>query len=510
MAKLADAPDLGSGAARHVGSTPSIRTFWLISRLAGSRALYAFYFSIIQQINKTIYTIMATVTRENIGHLNDKLTVKLAKEDYISSFEQHLKKYAKSANIPGFRKGMVPAGLVKKMYGQSVFTDEILHTVEKELNNYMVHEQLDIFAQPLPLESDARMLDMNNPGDYAFAFEIGLKPEINIDAENVKVTRYKVQVTDEMIDDEVNRLQIRNGKMTEPETVTVDDNVLNVLFTETDADGNEKEGGISKANSLLLKYFAPETRAELLNKKKDDFIIIQLSKAFENKEREWVTGDLGLNKDDAADAEKFFKMAITKVGFIEKPEMKNEFFEAVYPGRSITTEEEFRNAVKVEIENYYEGQARNQVHDQIYHHLVDHTQIEFPDNFLKRWIQMGGEKSKTAEEAEKEYPTFANQLKWSLVSTKLINDNKISVDPEEIKAQAKLQIMGYMAGQSPDDAPWLDEYANRMMKDQKFTEETYFQIQTNKLFSLLETKIQATEESISAEDFAAKLHHHHH
>ena len=117
---------------------------------------------------------MASVTRENIGLLNDKLTVQLSKEDYSSGFEQSLKKYAKTANIPGFRKGMVPAGLVKKMYGQGVFSDEILRKVEAELNSYLDQEKLEIFAQPLPLDNDAAKLDMNAPVDYTFSFEIGL------------------------------------------------------------------------------------------------------------------------------------------------------------------------------------------------------------------------------------------------------------------------------------------------------------------------------------------------
>src|SRR4249919_67185 len=147
---------------------------------------------------------MATVTRENIGLLNDKLTVNLAKEDYLPSFEKSLKNYAKNANIPGFRKGMVPSSLVKKMYGQSVFTEEVLRTVEKELNEYMNNEKLDIFAQPLPFENDSRMLDMNNPGDYAFAFEIGLKPELDINVNELQGTFYKIKVTDEVIEDELN------------------------------------------------------------------------------------------------------------------------------------------------------------------------------------------------------------------------------------------------------------------------------------------------------------------
>ncbi|HNJ58699.1 MAG TPA: trigger factor family protein, partial [Chitinophagaceae bacterium] len=193
---------------------------------------------------------MATVTRENIGNLTDKLTVNLSKEDYLKNFETSLKKYAKTANIPGFRKGMVPAGLVKKMYGQSVFTDEVLRTVETQLNEYLTKEKLEIFAQPLPLDSDARALDMNNPMDYAFAFEIGLKPSYTINT-NFNVTRYKINVTNEMLNDEIDRLQRRFGKMTEPATVTDDETMLNVTFTEVDKEGNMVENGINKPNSVL-------------------------------------------------------------------------------------------------------------------------------------------------------------------------------------------------------------------------------------------------------------------
>lgn len=453
---------------------------------------------------------MATVTRENIGLLTDKLTVTLNKEDYFSGFEQSLKKYAKTANIPGFRKGMVPAGLVKKMYGQSVFTDEVLRTVEKELNTYLNNEQLDIFAQPLPLDNDARALDMNNPADVSFAFEIGLKPSFEIDAKKIKVTRYVIDVTNEMIDQEVERLQIRHGKMTEPETVTGDDNVLNVKFIECDENGNETEGGITKDNSLLVKYFEESFRKNFIGKKNNDTVVLQLDKAFEDKEKEAILADLGLT---AADGNRYFKLLITKVGLVERAEMNAEFFATVYPNTAVTTAEDFRAEVKKEIENYYAQQARNQVQDQIYHHLVDHTHMEFPESFLKRWLQTSGEKPKTSEEAEQEYPTFISQLKWTLVSSKLIADNKIEVTPDDIREFAKQQLFSYMGGQLGalgDNQQWVDDYANRMMQDRKYVEESYHRISTEKLFGLLETQVTAKEESISAEAFAEKLHHHHH
>ncbi len=453
---------------------------------------------------------MASVTRENIGLLNDKLTVNLSKNDYYNGFEQSLKKYAKTANIPGFRKGMVPAGLVKKMYGQSVFTDEVLRTVEKELNTYLSTEQLDIFAQPLPLDNDARALDMNNPADYDFAFEIGLKPAFELDAKKINVTRYNVTVTDEMVQEEVERQQVRNGKMTEPEAVTGDENVLNVKFIESDKDGNTAEGGISKDNSLLVKYFKESFRKNLIGKKNNDSVVLQPSKAFEDKEKEAILADLGLTKDDG---DKYFKVEITKVGLVEKAELNEDFFKAAFPNSAITTEAEFRSEVKKEIENYYAQQSRNQVHDQIYHHLVDHTKMEFPEQFLKRWLQTGGEQPKTAEEAEQDYPTFVSQLKWTLTSGKLINENKIEVLPEDIRDFAKQQLFSYMGGQLGalgDSQQWVEDYANRMMQDRKFVEDSYHRISTDKLFTLLEGQVSAKEEAISAEAFAEKLHHHHH
>src|SRR5262245_42252549 len=144
---------------------------------------------------------MATVTKENIGLLHEKLTVKLEKSDYLPSFEKVLKDYSKKANIPGFRKGQVPAGLIKKMYGPSLFTDEVLRSVDRELINYLQNDKLDIFAQPLPLEMNVSQLDVNNPAEYIFQFEIGMKPDFKLaDLAKAKITRYKVEATDEMVD----------------------------------------------------------------------------------------------------------------------------------------------------------------------------------------------------------------------------------------------------------------------------------------------------------------------
>lgn len=457
---------------------------------------------------------MATVTRENIGLLNDKITIKVAGADYLPSFEKALKNYSKQANIPGFRKGMVPTGMIKKMHGQSVFADEVIRTVEKELGTYMQNEKLEIFAQPLPVATnEAPKLDMNNPVEYVFDFEVGLKPAFNVaDLSKEKMTRYKVTVTEEMINEEVTRLQVRHGKLSDRDAVSEDDNVLNVTFTETDASGNEIEGGIKKDNSFLVKYFSAEYRPNLTGKKQGDVLNFQLNKAFAEKEREWVLSDLGLDKNDEAAAAKFFNMAITKVGLVEKAEMNEEFFKATYPKKEINTEADLRNEIKSEIEGYWDKQTKNHLQHEVYHVLVDHTNIEFPESFLKRWMQTGGEQPKSQDEVEHEYPTFVNQLKWTLIIDKLVQENNIEVKNEDIEAFAKNQLFGYMGMSMQDEEqPWIAEYITRMMKDRKFVEDAYHRIQTEKVFDLTESKVNATEKPVSVEEFSkeAEKHQHH-
>jgi len=458
---------------------------------------------------------MSTVTRENIGLLNDKIIVKIEKSDYLPSFEKSLKDYGKKANIPGFRKGMVPTSLIKKMYGNSVFTDEVLKSVEKKLTDYMSTEQLEIFAQPLPLpENDASQINMTQPQDYSFAFEVGLKPAFSLpELTSLTPTRYQIIITDEMLNEEIERLRQKNGNMTEPESVAGDENVLNVSFQETDAGGNPVEGSQPKDNSLLVKYFSPAFRPQLLGKKTGDEFNIQLLTAFEEKERAWILQDLGLNKESAADAEKYFKLVIAKVGLLEKASLDEAFFKKVYPSKTIETEEAFRATVKQDMADQWKAQTSNNLQHTLYHELLDKTQIEFPESFLKRWLLNGGEKPKTPEEVEKEFPAFANALKWNLITDKIVTENKLEVTPEDIKDAARKQLFSYLGGlPQGDEQPWVEDYVNKMMQDRRFVEETYQNQRTNKMLQWIETQVKPVDKDITAEAFNKlnEEHQHHH
>ena len=446
-----------------------------------------------------------------MGNLHDKLVVRVAKDDYYPSFEKAIKDYSKKANIPGFRKGMVPAGMIKKMYGASLFYDEVIKSVEKEIQKYLQESQPEIFAQPLPLQSDMTHLDMNNPVEYEFPFEMGLKPAISLEAlASAKPTLYKVKVTDEMVAEEVEKLITKNGDLKDAESVSGPENVLNVVFEECDPQGNPLAEGQKKDNSILVQYFAEDFRKRLIGLKAGDSLVLQLKDAFPEKEREWILSDLGLDKDNSADLEKNFKMTLTKIGLVEKKELNEAFFEQVFPGKEIKTEAAFSNTLKEQLQEQWDEASRSQMHDQLYHLLLE-TPVEFPDAFLKRWIAVGGEKKKSAEEVEAEYPSFVNQLKWTLISDKIIEDHKIEVSREELRQYLKEEILRYFGQvQMGEDTQWIESYVDRMMEDQKQMESSYRKILSEKLFRFLETQVTPAEKQSSAEELLSMQHHHSH
>ena len=453
---------------------------------------------------------MATVVRENLGLLNDKLSVNVTADDYLPAFTKKLKEYSKTANIPGFRKGMVPQGMIKKMYGAGIFNEEVLRSVEKELYTYLDKERPEIFAQPLPMANEMSKLDMNNPSDFSFDFEIGLKPEFTLpDVSKANLTLYKVAITPEMLDEEIERMRVKGGKMIEPEEVNNEENVLNILFTEVAGDGVEDEATEPKENSVILKYFSPAIQKEWMGKKVGDSINTTLVKAFDGDKLEMMLKDLGVAKEDAAI--KNFQLQLEKIGLVEKREMNAEFFNEIFPGKNIETEEVLREALTTEMEQYWESQSKNQMHDQIYHFLLEDTKMEFPEAFLTRWLETGGEEPKTPEEAQRDYPTFSGQLKWTLISDKIVADNKLEVKNEELRESMSSEVMRYFGQMNMgEDTSWLESYIDRMMKDEKQVDAAYRRLLTEKVFGSLEAAVKPTEKSVTADELVGMQHNHQH
>lgn len=389
---------------------------------------------------------MATVTRENIGPLNDKLVVRVASDDYLPSFQKVLKDYSKKANIPGFRKGMVPVGMVKKMYGSSIFADEVIKSVEKGLQDYMEHEKLEIFAQPLPMFEDSPKMDMNEPAEYSFSFEVGLKPEFALpDPSSLHLTRYKIIVDDSMIDEQIERIRGQFTESQDTESVSSEENVVTLEFVRTDAEGNPLGEGTTYERSVSLQHLKADFRSQLMGKLLNDELLASYSDVYEKEENADLATQLRLPEEDES-VPLFVKVKILKISLPVKAGLNEELFKKIYPDKENLNETDFRELIKHDLEEQWSIQSKNQLEDQIYHELLNHTQIDFPQDFLKRWMQRGMETPKTAEQVEEESPKFFNQLKWTLITDKLVEENNIEVGPQDLRENAKKQLLGYMGG----------------------------------------------------------------
>jgi trigger factor len=410
---------------------------------------------------------------------------------------------------------MVPQGLIRKMYGQSVFADEVMRVAGTKLEEHLIENKAEIFARPLPVASQDKLeFDINTPKDFVFEFEIGTKPVFNIPIIEQKQTvdLYKVIVTHEMLDQEVDNMLYKAGEMTDPEEVTEEDNVLNVTFTNASQEGESTEE--PKDNSLLVKYFTPEMQAKLMGAKSGDQFEIILKSAFNDKVLPAIMKDLGLNPQDENQQAQPYQMNITKVGLVKKAPLTQETFDKIFPGRGLEDEQSFRDAVTAEIQKYWDDQAKIRLHNELFERLVHETPIELPVPFLKRWLSVGGETYKSPEQVEKEFGGFEHSLRWQLITDRIIEENQIQVEEEELEMAARMQIMSYFGqyGNMPSmDADWMEPFVKKQLADQKFRDELYGKIMTDKVFYTLENSLTIAEHDLSLDEFINKpMPHHHH
>jgi trigger factor len=461
---------------------------------------------------------MATVTREVMGRLHDKITVKLSKEDYMPSFDKTLKQYAKTANVPGFRKGMVPAGMIRKMYGPSVFNEEVIRVASKQLEDYMRKEQMAIFAQPMILPPSAdNVLNMNNPSDVDFSFEVGIKPDFDVASviSNSQLTRYKITVSDKMMDDEMERIKRRSGNVDSQTEVSDKENIIYSTYEPCDENGNVASGTDPIEDTEVLNKMPAKLQEMVMGKKPDDSLVIRPVDVCTEEELAGFLKDP--LKAGAEAAEQYYKLTITKVGYLIPAEMGAELYEKVFPGKGITNEEDFRNKVREELNAEFTRISGERLQNEMFELLVHNTHIDLPVTFLKRWMREGGEHRKSAEEVEQEFGGFDHQLRWQLISDKIMGENNIKVSREEVMKDIKVRVLAYfgMGADDEDETPWMDSYMTKVAKDEKTMDETYRRLLFAKLFTFLETQFKIEEKDIDEDSFfkladAHTAHHHHH
>lgn len=445
------------------------------------------------------------VLRTDIDAVNAVLTLQVSESDYAEKVEKTLKDYRKKANVPGFRVGMAPMGLIKKMYGRGVKADELNKVMQEELFKYIKDNDLDILGEPLPNKADEeRAIDFEAEKDFEFKFDIALAPAFEpVINKDTTINEYDITVTDEMVNNQVDNYAARFGKYTTVEEITDAKDMMKGNLYELDENGKIKEGGIEVKDAVMsYAYMKDNSQKALFEKAKNNSVIVfNPKKAFENETE--VSSMLKISKEAAKELTADFQMEITSITHYEKSEIDNSLFDKVYGEGKVKTEEEFRAKVAegikesyAEDSNYKFGlDARNAMIKQM-------ENLVFPVDFLKRWLLATNE-NMTEETVEKDFDVMLEDLKWYIFKNKVAKANKIEVAPDDINAfakkMAKIQFAQYGMTSVPDDI--LENYAKEMMGKQETMRNIAEKAFEDKVVAFIHENVTVSKQEVSVENF---------
>jgi trigger factor len=437
------------------------------------------------------------ITKTDIDKLNAVLTVEVSKEDYSGKVEKVLNDYRKNANIPGFRKGHVPMGMVKKQYGKAVLVEEVNKLLQDALHKFLTEEKLDVLGNPLPKNEADINWDADN---YSFEFELGLAPDFKIDLKGNEVVQYKIVADEEMLNNQVKTIRKQYGKLISKKEVEKGDEITGT-FTST-----EKE--IEKKTTLSTEVIAGKKQlGSLIGAKVGDTVLLQTKGMFADDHDNQKY--LGVSHDDAHGLDIEVSFTIDEVNKREMAQLNQELFDKLFGEGVVTSEEELKAKIKEDAEGQFAQQSDQKLLNDVVDSLIENTKFELPKEFLQRWIAMSGEKRLSEEDAKAEYERSEKGLRYQLIEGKLRAENNLQVTFEELKDYAKNMIKAQMAqfGQTNPSDEELESIAARILSNKEEVQRLSEQLNTNKLLQFfkehakLKTK-EVTYDKFIKEDYA--------
>ncbi len=450
---------------------------------------------------------MPQVVREDYDDLNAVLKVQLKREDYEEKFKSELNKYRKQAQMKGFRKGKTPISVIRKMYGKSVLANIINEQLQQQLFEYLSQEDINILGQPLPTpDQESIDFDTKNLEDYEFRFEIGMAPEFELQGigKEKTFTKDQIQISEETIDRQIERIQRQNGETTHPEEDIREGDLLKLSVRELQ-DGAPKEEGLTSEFSVALDTMTETYQQEFLKKKKGDTLTIDIFELEENTETDYVRNYfLNLEEDDDRKVGNQFEATIQEVNRIQPAELNQELFDQVYEEGEISSTGELRERICKDIAQQYQQQIEALLFRDIQEYLMEENNIDLPHDFLKRWLQASNE-DHSAEDIEAQYDNFAQNVRWSLIKGKLVKKYGLEADETDIKAMLAERVRGYFSGSSFGADDFIQSMVERLMQDEKQVDQAREEILSDQLLDVLMSEFTIEEIPIEEEAFNQKL-----
>jgi trigger factor len=443
------------------------------------------------------------ITRENIDELNVVLTLKLGKEDYEERVAAILKDYRKKANIPGFRPGKVPPGMINKMYGKPVLLDEINKLVSESLSKYLVDEKLNILGEPMPHQDDSKKIDLDTDSEFEFKFDLGMAPELDFPISNKdKVTFYTIKVDNELIDKYIDSYTQRFGEYMHVEEIQ-DKDMLTVSIAQLNDAGEILEGGIKNEEARIATDVIKDKKIKdtVLKAKKGDILSIDLRKAYPNDTE--IASILKIKQKEAEAINGMFTITINEVQRFNKAEVDQQLFDKVYGEGTVKSAEEFRSKIAEEASVGLQRDSEYKFKLDAKEAMIKKFKNQLPVEFLKRWLHEINEGKFSKEEIEKDFDKFLDDLKWQLIKDKIAKDNSIQVTEEDIMAaardNARMQFSYYGMNNVPDEH--LETFVQRTLENKDQTRKLADGKLEDNIIAYIRQNVKVEEKEISSEKF---------
>jgi trigger factor len=437
------------------------------------------------------------IKTEQTGSNQLGLIIDVEPADYTERVEKAIKDFRQKASIPGFRQGMVPVGLVKKMHGPAIKADEVNKVVVDELHKYLTENKISYLGEPI-LNNDKSTVNFEaESGSFSFFFEIGIQPEIDLTkAKFDKVVDYIVEPTDEQTSKEIEYLTRQYGTLSEPEVTEDEDLIYGNITRESTPDAEPFESTI-----FLQAIDSKKIKKEFIGKKVGDKIAVDLKKAFEKNEND-IAKTLKIKPEEITDADTNIVFEITRISRITPSEMTEEFYGKIFQGEEIKTEEEFKSKLKVQLTAQYTEHTRQKFMNDAITELVNKVEIDIPHEFMKKWL-LQSNNDVAPETMEEEYAKSLDSIKWQLIENKLVAENNINITRQDIKNFIiEFFKANYFKNSTDEDLEErLSTLAESSMKTEKDVKNIYDQLFDKRIEEALRSIIPTTQKTVTAEQF---------
>lgn len=432
------------------------------------------------------------------------MTMVIEPADYQEKVEKTLKDYRKKAQVPGFRPGQVPMGMIKRQYGTAAKVDEVNRLISEKLYGYIQENKIQMLGEPLPNQEKQKPQDFEKEGDLEFVFDIAVAPEMKAElTDKDKLTYYDIKVDDKLIDDQVQMYASQAGEFKDAETFSGNDTLTGAL-RELDQKGNTKEDGLSNEAAMIMPAYIKEDKQRKLfdGAKKGDVITFNPKKAYPDNDAE-VAALLKVDKEQVKDLDSDFSYQINEIRHFQPAELNQQLFDRVFGEGTVKDEKAFREKIAETIKPQLQGNSD-------YKFLIDLRaymekkvgEVVFPEALLKR-VMLQNNKDKDADYVEKNFEGSIKELKWHLIKEQLVAANQIKVEDADVKAVAKdairQQFAQYGMSNVPDDV--LENYAAEQLKKRENIDGFVDRAVDQKLVETLKTVVKLTKKEVSLEDF---------